>query len=183
MDYPDGSDDVAIVPASATEDITEMGGFGGTVGLYIQLGSYGLAFSDYNSCSFQLAVFSTSSSVLNSNTIISGACVFNGSAISYGYISGDCMFSGNGSGNSGNVYGDCLFPNSSSNYNYITGNAHFTDSSYNSGSIYGTATFNGTNSYSASNSGYIQGLELKLPEGYNYPGYTVRPLDILGAGI
>ena len=96
------------------------------------------------------------------------------------------MFSGSGSGNIyGYITGDCLFPNFSDNQSsgVIYGNCLFTNYSTNGGTVNGTATFNGKDSYGAYNSGTVNGLELKLPESYSQPAYTVRPLDILGAGI
>jgi hypothetical protein len=183
--YPDNYDDVAIVPASASSDITSMGSFSSQVGMYIQLGAYGLAFSGVGSLSSDLTIFKTSGNlVLNGYTSVYGTCVFFNS-LNYGYIQGNCMFDGNSSSNSSASYvdGDCLFSNYANNHGVINGNTLFTAGSANQAYIYGTATFNGRNSSGAYNSGTVDGLELKLPEGYSNPGYTVRPLDILGAGI
>ena len=182
--YPDGTDDVAIVPDSASQYILLMGSFSSQLGMYIQLGSTGFYFDDPGSISANLFVFAGSGSVGNGNVHINGPCVFTGSASNYTDISGDCMFSGLGAANYyGYIYGDCLFPNSSQNQGYIYGNCLFTNGSTNSGTVHGTATFNGYDSSGATNTGNVNGIALPLPENSVAPGYTIRPLDVLGAGI
>ena len=105
-----------------------------------------------------------------------------GGVTNYGGITGDSMFIGSTNGGGGYITGDCLLT-ASQNSGTIVGNSQFVNSSDNTGNLVGTATFNGYDASGSTNSGTVNGLELKLPENYTLPGYTARPLDILGAGI
>lgn len=177
------SGDIAIVPASATYNITYIG-LTAQVDMYIQLGSYGILpeSNDGGILTCNLAVFKNNGSVLSGNVYINGTCVFMGGAVNYGMIDGASMFIGSTNGGGGFIGGDCLLT-ASQNSGQIVGNCQFVNSSDNTGTVVGTATFNGYDASGSTNTGIVGGLELKLPENYISPGYTVRPLDVLGAGI
>ena len=191
--YPDGTNDIAILPHSASEDILDMGGFSGTIGmLIVHSNIYSLDFSNaegYNSISFNLGLFyGGGSGPVGAG--LNGPCIFfgNGSSNSQ-QVNGDAYFIGSGCTNYGEVTGNAFFTNSSGTvnetYGDVDGLAVFTGGSWeNKGTLAGPAVFHGSGAgTSRLHSGSVTGALLPLSEFTNTGTAGKYPLDVLGAGI
>ena len=191
--YPDGTDDTAIIGYAATGSILEMGGFSGTIGLFLVLSSsYTLDLTNsesYNSLSFNLGLFYGSGSG-PINSALTGPCIFRGSGASNAYyVGGDAYFIGSGCTNNGQVTGSAYFTNSGGAINNTGGSvgglAVFNGGSWESkGLLTGPAVFYGQGSgTSRLHSGSVTGALIPLSPFTNTGTAGKYPLDILGTGI